>query len=497
MRSRALTLALLAGLLALPRVSRGAAPMPSKKFVHEKLGFLIKTIPGWERTPTQPGEKIEVAKFKSKSRGREFATLSIRRFGAYRGPITPGAAGEEEEEEEPPTYGPPAAAGGARSLLEREVNGLRARMGEKPFPLGKPKTVKFGKVEGQLYDFETEFENPRFKAYAEYYCAGIVGREGEEYLILYRAPCTQARKYRRSFQKSIKSFRFPEEVKASLRPKADEEEEEEFPVDAEYIGQAKRNKIKKELIDTWSFIDTPHYIVIYDCDKPLAKTIAKRIERMRAQCFETWFPPLRPIEDVMVVRVCKDRATYHHYGGPPGTGGYWASFRDELVFPDFSRSKKADKSTLGVLHHEGWHQYLHYAIGGRMSPIAFNEGLAEFFFCAEPKGRKKMKIGDRHPMRHGVVKTAASTGELIPVAEFLMLTQRQHYSRASLCYSEGWALFYWLLQGTKNKAYQQIPLKIYKALPELSWELAVKQALEGLDPEQLHKDFLKGIKKHL
>ena len=53
------------------------------------------------------------------------------------------------------------------------------------------------------------------------------------------------------------------------------------------------------------------------------------------------------------------------------------------------------------------------------------------------------------------------------------------------------------MKGTKNKAYQQIPHKIYKALPEMSWEKAVTEALEGIDPVQLHKDFLKGIKKHL
>jgi hypothetical protein len=489
MRSRVVLLVLLGGVLALPQTTWGAAPMPSKKFVHEDHGFLIKTIPGWERTPTQPGERVEVAKFKSKSRGRQFATLSICRFGDG-GTITPGSGSGIPS-------GPPAASGSALSRLEREINGLARQLRQKPTPLRKPKTIKMGKVKGELFDVEMEFEGGRAKYYEQYFCAGIVSKNDEEYLILYRAPGTQARKYRRSFQASIKSFRFPDEVKASLRAKAANEEEEDFPVDAEYVGQAKRNKIKKDLIKSWSFIDTPHYIVIYDCDKPLAKTIAKRIERMRAQCFETWFPPLRPIEDVMVVRVCKDHSTYNHYGGPPGTGGYWASGRDELVFPDFSRSKKADKSTLGVLHHEGWHQYLHYATGGRMSPIAFNEGIAEFFFCAEPKGRKKMSIGDRHPMRHGIVKTAASTGELIEVKEFLLLTQRQHYSRSSLCYSEGWALFYWLLKGTKNKAYQQIPEKIYNALVEMSWEQAVTHALEGIDPEKLHKDFLKGIKKHL
>jgi hypothetical protein len=480
---------LLGGILAVPQATFGAAPMPSKKFVHGKHGFLIKTISGWERTPTQPGERVEVAKFKAKSHGGQFATLSICRFADDRGTITPRRGGETPQV-------PAGPGGSALSRLEREINGLGQRLRQKPIALGKPKTVKMGKVKGQIYDVEMQFDDARYKRFEQYFCAGIVSKLGEEYLILYRAPGTQARKFRRAFQASIKSFRFPDEVKASPRPEADKEEED-FPVDAEYVGQEKRNRIKKELIDTWSFIDTPHYIVIYDCDKGLAKTIAKRIERMRTQCFETWFPSLRPIEDVMVVRVCKNRDTYHHYGGPPGTGGYWASGRDELVFPDFSRSKKADKATLGVLHHEGWHQYLHYAIGGRASPIALNEGIAEFFFCAGPKGRKKMSIGNRHPMRHGVVKTAASTGKLIPVKQFLLLTQREHYSQAGLCYAEGWALFYWLLEGTRNEAYSKIPLKIYNALVAMSWKDAVEHALEGIDPEKLHEDFLKGIKKQL
>lgn len=490
MRFRGVHLAVLGAVLAVAQATHGAAPAPSKKFVHEKHGFLIKTIPGWERTPTQPGERVEVAKFKAKSRGGLFATLSIYRFADDRGPITQQTPGGNP-------YAPAAPRGDALSYLKSAINGIRPRLGEKPLSLDKPKAVKMGKVSGQLYDVEATFEDSRLKRYERYYCAGIVSNAGEEYLILYTAPGTQARKYRRSFQSSIKSFRFPDEVKPSKRPKEADEEEEDFPVDAEYVGQAKRIKIKKELIDTWSFIDTPHYIVIYDCDKGLAKTIAKRIERMRSQCYETWFPPLRRIEDVMVVRVCKNRDTYHHYGGPPGTGGYWASFRDELVFPDFSRSKKADKSTLGVLHHEGWHQYLHYAIGGRGSPIAFNEGVAEFFFCAEPKGRKKMSIGNRHPMRHGIVKTAASTGKLIPVRKFLLLTQMEHYSQSSLCYSEGWALFYWLLEGTRDEAYKKIPGKIYRALVEMSWRDAVDHALEGIDPDKLHEDFLKGIKRKL
>ncbi|MHC4931979.1 MAG: hypothetical protein ACYTGV_07310, partial [Planctomycetota bacterium] len=133
MRSRKPLFAVLAALLVVPAAATyGAAPMPSRKFVHDQHGFLIKTIPGWERTPTQPGETIEVAKFKAKSRGTEFATLSIYRFGTGYGEVTPGPAQGARRAN--------SGAGGARGRLEREVNFLRERLGQKAIPIEDPKT---------------------------------------------------------------------------------------------------------------------------------------------------------------------------------------------------------------------------------------------------------------------------------------------------------------------------------------------------------------------
>ena len=89
MRPTPIRFALLCVLFATPGVSRAAAPMPSRKFVHKEHGFLIKVIRDWSQTPTQPGEQVEVAKFKAKSRGTLFATLSIYRFRTAYGEITP------------------------------------------------------------------------------------------------------------------------------------------------------------------------------------------------------------------------------------------------------------------------------------------------------------------------------------------------------------------------------------------------------------------------
>ena len=89
----------------------------------------------------------------------------------------------------------------------------------------------------------------------------------------------------------------------------------------------------------------------------------------------------------------------------------------------------------------------------------------------------------------------------------MRLTQREHYGQSSLHYSQGWAVFYWLMKGTRNKEYQQIPYRLFEALAEGeanwdprgggSWRAAVDKALEGIDEDKLHEDFLKGIKKVL
>ncbi|MHC4933488.1 MAG: hypothetical protein ACYTGV_14990, partial [Planctomycetota bacterium] len=93
------------------------------------------------------------------------------------------------------------------------------------------------------------------------------------------------------------------------------------------------------------------------------------------------------------------------------------------------------------------------------------------------------------------VKTASKTGKFTPLRKFWFLTQREHYSKSQLHYSQGWALCYWLMKGTRDKVYKEVPLKLYNALVEMSWRDAVTHALEGIDLDKMEKDFLKDLKR--
>ncbi len=503
-------------------VSAGTAR--AKTYRDQRHGYSINILPGWTQTPTQPGETTIVAKFKS-DRKRDFATLDICRFSVGGGETTPGS--EEAGSDSPGIpiprrFGPPPPRDGKDYLgqiLDRwkaQLERIAQRTGRELTipPLGKPKKVKFGKIEGEIYTHEMP-PLPRMRFPGAFRMAGIVRRGDEEYLILYTCPGNQAKKLKGPFLASIRSFRFGE-----ARPVEEEDIRKRGRArwkNKPLLDPEKRERIKKSLVGTWRFIDTPYYLIIYNCDDRLAWFVAEQIEWMREYAYQKVFPPVEPLKECMVVRVCREMDEYHHYGGPMGSAGYWSNGTDEFVLPDLSRSKKPDKQTLGVLHHEGFHQFIYYSLLKHNPPVWFNEGFAEYFFCVQPAG-KRMKFLKRHPMRYSVVKTAAATGKLIPIKEFIHLSHAQYMARANLCYAEGWAFATWLKNITRNERYRQVPEIFFREMqkgwleqkrnggggfpgmgmgPSPVVKRALEKAFEGIDLDKMNEEFVEAVKKKM
>jgi hypothetical protein len=520
MRANKLTfplLALLFGTFLLPGPAAGA----NGNYVDKQYGFTIRIGPDWSQTPTQPGEKIEVGKWKDDQKG-DFATLTICRFAKVAAETTPGRDGIPEL---PTGWGPPQPKS-AFDYLKYEVQGraeqMVARGMKEVIPeIPEPKTVKMGKIEGKIY--QAEWESQAWRGQGQAWVAGIVGNDTEEYLILYASPLNRVKKLTPWFVQSIRSFRLAGDV----TPDSGEEDDGSkrgtvLDKSDELLDLPKRERIKKELVGTWRFIDTPHYLVIYNCDDKLANYIARRCEYMRTNAYEKVFPPVAPIMSCMVVRVCKEMDEYYHYGAPRGSAGYWSSGTDELVFPDLSQSKKPDITTIGVMHHEAFHQYIHYALLENHPPIWFNEGFAEYFFCVEFKSwGERLSFEKRHPMRYATVKSEAGSGGLVPLKDLIKMSQGQYYSRAQLCYSEGWAFATWLMNVTKNERYRQIPRIMFEEMQkrfaaasqpgpdgqrdptaffgggEKILEDATEKAFEGIDLDKLHEEFVEDIKRKM
>ena len=150
-----------------------------------------------------------------------------------------------------------------------------------------------------------------------------------------------------------------------------------------------RIQVRDALAKGWKASDTENFIVVYHTDnEKLINKIARDLEAIRP-IYVDLFPPVKPVETVSIVRVCKNQDEYATYGGPPGTGGYWHPGNEELVFYDYAQTeletdeeegrRLTDKDSLAVLYHEAFHQYIHYAVGEVAPHDWFNEGHGDYF----------------------------------------------------------------------------------------------------------------------
>ncbi len=215
---------------------------------------------------------------------------------------------------------------------------------------------------------------------------------------------------------------------------------------------------QSKVIKGWACIDTPHYCVLYDTevDPGLARKIGEQLESLRAQVYETVFPPDKPIKAISVVRCCKDHEQYAQYGGPAGSAGYWSSGAMELVFYE-DRNRKDD--SLRVLYHEGFHQFIHYSVG-EMDPHSwFNEGDGDYFFGFNYEGGKWVR--GINTWRRDLAKKAKREHKFPELWEWLHWSQGYYYgmNKSGVSIGDNYALgwdFVYFLRTTKKKEYEGI-----------------------------------------
>ena len=148
-----------------------------------------------------------------------------------------------------------------------------------------------------------------------------------------------------------------------------------------------------------------------------------------------------------------------------------------------------------TLFHEAYHQYLYYAVGQVSAHRWFDEGYGDYFAGANP--RKGFKIGV-FKWRTGVVKNAVAAGKNVHLKDLFRYTQPQYYRNASVCYSQGWALIYFLKSRAAERANPRWPkiLDIYfnTLVKTRNAGRAVNAALEGVDIEALNTAYVEFIK---
>jgi len=281
-------------------------------------------------------------------------------------------------------------------------------------------------------------------------------REGADALfgLLFITSVAEEEDMRPAFETAIKRFRLLDPAEEAAAEEGEEGvSDADLFVDSESKPEAWREIRKKKLIPGWTALDTTNYLIVYNQEvkRPLVKAIAQQIEAIREQVYRVLFPPAKEVKAISVVRVCKDAAEYHKYGGPGGSAGYWSPGDEELVFYQ-DKSNKSD--SLRVLYHEAFHQYIHYAVGNVAPHSWFNEGHGDYF--AGHNYRAKKFESDVFRWRTGIIANALSSRQYVKLREFLKYTQAQYYARPGLCYAQGWSFVYFLreVERRKMKKYQ-------------------------------------------
>ncbi len=280
---------------------------------------------------------------------------------------------------------------------------------------------------------------------------------------------------------------------------------------------------KNEIPDGWVVYNSKHYQVQSQAGKDKAKRLARHMEQM-IKLYKKTFPPGKDGFIKKPIKLFKDRQSYLDYDAPPGAAAYytWVPNREMVCYdtgkwqdqPEEGNGpttgdgkptrkelydrllKRSQMDLLGVMSHEGWHQYFHwYVVSKPNMPSWINEGMGDYFYCAVPpygkngKAKGKVQLGRMNPTRLPIIQAAVRQNRHVPLKQIIRYTQRQYYSNPGVCYAEGWALCHFLLHHKKKKIRKIIPKYIRLVKDDSNMDTVTKKAFKGVDFDELEAEW--------
>ncbi len=223
--------------------------------------------------------------------------------------------------------------------------------------------------------------------------------------------------------------------------------------------------------------------------------------------YKLFYPSENKINEVPIVRVFNNHKDYVKYIGEgyAHSTGIWVASQKELVIaPQVSETKKEEAEKLfDTLRHEGFHQYIFYALGNETPSMWFNEGNAAFFEGVEFNNYKNpIKIVEVEKYKKTIDAILAAKNQ-IDFEQFINLSSEQYYSKDEIFYNSknnyaiGWALIYFLQKGAplfkqyKGRDYTKIIGEYYNVFLETnSPKEANNAAWKNVDFKQFYIDFV-------
>lgn len=499
------------------------APKVGKQYERSDLGFRVKTPADWELIPPQPGDPHLLAKF-------DPATVKYVEIGPNVRPvflhcwILKFDRRKVEDADKPKFERKPFKDVGEWLAKADEIEDGRAHK-----LVGEKKELSLNsKVPAVEYVFSTPGEEKTSKrVYAVQYSL----EPDLDIALVFTAPGSKSKwpKYESVFEQMAKSFsRIETEAGAS-----------QVAADAP-LRDRERAKLQNQIDSLgggWKLYETPNYFLVTPhTDRAFVAELLDRLEAIRA-VYEVDYPyekakelreagaaaqtgltelekkekeaekklmeelfggaDARELSRCSVVRVLTDQDSYHSYGGPGGSAGYWSPMARELVIYD-DQAGGGRNDTWIVLNHEAFHQYIFYLYGNISPHSWYNEGTGDFYSGLEYKNKRF--VLKPNLWRRDTIKAAVQQNEHVPLADFVRMTQREYYGTnkwnadGGQNYAQGWSFIYFLRTGKKNfpknwdPAWENI-LGTYFRVLATSGDLdqAVTEAFQGIDFDKLQK----------
>jgi hypothetical protein len=219
-----------------------------------------------------------------------------------------------------------------------------------------------------------------------------------------------------------------------------------------------------------NILDTQHYRIHTDLDRPLAEDLARRMEAMYAQ----YSTRLAAFSVAGIPRfevyIFEHHADYEQLVGDhfDNTGGIFISRRNILAAFLEGQGRDGLRRTL---QHEAFHQFAYTAIGPNL-PVWLNEGLAQIFEEGIWTG-KNFIIGQVPPRRLRQLEYDTHERRFVPFKDFLSMSdaQWQHdlgdiYVAASH-YSQAWAMTHFLIFATDENGQPKYRARLINMLKML------------------------------
>jgi len=471
-------------LLALPLVAQQKVELDKLVKVKE-WGYQIQPIKGWNAMPADQDDRWAVGRWKQdleqfRQRGNaeayqsgSYCELKIMRMEPK--VETPTGGDNTPVVKLPASWDKKLNPKNIEDWIEGQYEGASKRWTRTP--------LKGGKMQGDLLEFGSS---------ASHVTIGLFRHLGVEWAVVYESFEESYRKtWRDIYIKSVLTFQVTEKVD----PKVIEAARKDIN---KLEGEEKRAALKASVAGKpgWYTVDTKYYVFISNADRAFVEKLAKELETVREKVYVPNFKPRNEKIPLNPVRIFATQSEYHQFGGPGGSAGYFSPSKGELVlfekFDDQSGNKSRDDCR-SVMFHEGFHQYIHFAVGDVSPHSWFNEGHGDYFAGLVVQGNAISKVNTFKWRVDFLKQHLGGKNDLIPLRSLLRYPQREYYANAGLKYSQGWAVIYYLRNVSKNKAHKQALDTYFSYLADNVTAFRSKKKAEEGDDDKPRGESVPGI----